>query len=58
MTALSVIAVGFALVVVGLFLLFGPWAFVACGVALIGAGLLVPWEELTSAKPAQPPPSR
>jgi len=56
MTALAVIAVGVALATLGAFLLFGPLALVVAGLALVVAGLTVPWEELTSAKPAQSPP--
>lgn len=49
---------GVVLVAVGLFLLFGAWSLVAVGSALIATGLLVPWEELTRAKPAPTPPRR
>lgn len=48
-------AAGVALVVVGLFLLFGPVAMVACGVVLVVAGVLIDWEAL-SGKPARTPP--
>lgn len=56
MTGLLVVAVGVALVAVGLLLVLGPWALVGVGVVLVVAGLLVPWEELTSAESAQSPP--
>lgn len=58
MIGFGFVVVGAVLVVVGLIVLFGPWAAVACGVAVVAAGLLVPWEELTRAKPAPTPPRR
>ena len=58
MTGLLITAVGAAMLVVGLFLLFGPWSLVAAGGVIALAGLLVPWEELTRAKPAPTPPRR
>jgi len=58
MTGLLITAVGAAMLVVGLFLLFGPWSLVAAGGVIALTGLLVPWEELTRAKPAPTPPRR
>lgn len=49
---------GVVLIIVGLIVLFGPWAAVAAGVVLVTVGLFVPWEELTRAKPAPTPPRR
>lgn len=50
---------GLSLVVLALLMLFGVWAGVlAVGAALIASGLLVPWEELTSAKSASTSPRR
>lgn len=56
MIGLLFLAVGVALAVAGLVVLFGAWAAVACGVVLIVTGLIVPWEELTYAKSASAPP--
>jgi hypothetical protein len=58
MTGLLIAAVGAALVTAGLFVLFGPWALVVAGGVLIVAGVSIPWEELTHAKPAPSPPRR
>ena len=53
------VLVGVILSLVALWALFGVWAGVLfVGGALIFAGLLVPWEELTRAKPAPTPPRR
>lgn len=58
MIGMSVATVGALLVVVGFIVLFGAWAAVVSGVVAVLLGLLVPWEELTRAKPAPPPPRR
>lgn len=36
---------GAALVTVGAFMIFGPWALVACGACLLGAGIAPDWEK-------------
>lgn len=51
---LIVCAAGFCLLILGLFLLAGPFALVAGGLVAIVAGLILDWEALTH-EPAQPP---
>lgn len=53
--SLLAVAAGVALVVAGLFMLYGPWALVAAGAALVAGGLLIDWEAL-GGKPARTSP--
>lgn len=55
MTALRVVAVGVALVVVALTWLFGPWGLLGSGLVLMVAGLLVDLEGVTRGESVDAP---
>lgn len=58
--ALALVTVGAAALVVGVAVLWGPWAWLAAGVLLVGLGFLVAYDNLAappSAPQAEPAPS-